>query len=1141
MENSTFTLDNTISKGGSSEEMSMFQASMDDYAGRLTGSGDEDAISGERIHNGNDILNTYTVVSDAVHGGMGSVWRVHHKNWNVDLAMKRPKARYFAEGSAARKEGFIRECENWIELGLHPNIVSCYYVRDIGGIPTIFSEWMDGGSLKDRIRDGSLYAGTVEEVQERILDIAIQCARGLKYSHEKGLIHQDVKPGNLLMTKEWDARLADFGLARAQSQLSDGGAPAFSGYTPEYCPAEQTKAADPERWMDIYAWALTVLEMYTGKRLWKTGAEAKDLRLKEPEDFRVLISAEMKSILNKALEKGYEECGTLIGDLKKAYAGQAGMPYARPEPSAAGDTADSMNNRALSFLDLGKDQLAENIWTDAIRMDNSSFRCHYNLAVFLWQANRIDSEELRERILAQKEDSELFSEAEKNTGFAVLETINDIRLRIYETGIDEPLPKEPYYEMKRNHKGENPPGYDLNDYECRLDGGDKIMDDSVSKQRRLGFDAEGRRYWLDDALSGRTWFRTFLPDEYKEERNTLTAKRFVNPEGSIIVDESHYGLYFFNAKNGRSLLTYHLKIDSEGDEIFEHVKRFSENGFVCAGETWREGWWMKLPPADPAVPFSLSRIASFSQRQSAMRRLIKILPEAQEAYQNGEIERCFEALKPSCDDGTLLLHDEALALWEKLFKWYEPEKLITVIPGEPVREDDGRWIPGGGDPQEPEGPFTKGTAGDEYTSLTCAYTYYTKENYNNSMDVDLYYTVTAQDAVSGRPFYTLSFHESETDDHIFSYDEWFKVRGQYIWMKKPEEKTSWYRDLADPEMQQKMDMAIALPGGYTLKNTVSGVDIGGFLFDDVYEGLDLLSDQALIRCRKHSYRLIYQYGKCRETTTGLWKEYVCEHPVLPGSAAASEVKVIRNEDIRQGDTLDEEIIVGSGPLPCKEGCMWTVHRKNENSEMSMRRYDPARFGEDGDLTAGEVLEGAARWISLGSHEYILACYEVRKFGGAPALLCEKEEGRSLEEMIADGSLYKGSSDDVRRRIFSIAGQMAKGLQYAHRKNVTHNNLNPENVIVDPAGNAKLDRTGMGVGAPNQRTGDVHDWALTVLQMFAGKELSYTNSRRDLSNDLIVFRSEPPKGIKKFLADCLGYEYSDLMRAEELCLEEITRK
>ena len=110
MENSTFTLDNTISKGGSSEEMSMFQASMDDYAGRLTGSGDEDAISGERIHNGNDILNTYTVVSDAVHGGMGSVWRVHHKNWNVDLAMKRPKARYFAEGSAARKEGFIREC-----------------------------------------------------------------------------------------------------------------------------------------------------------------------------------------------------------------------------------------------------------------------------------------------------------------------------------------------------------------------------------------------------------------------------------------------------------------------------------------------------------------------------------------------------------------------------------------------------------------------------------------------------------------------------------------------------------------------------------------------------------------------------------------------------------------------------------------------------------------------------------------------------------------------------------------------------------------------------------------------------------------------------------------------------------------------
>ena len=69
----------------------------------------------------------YRILSDAIEGGMGSVWRVHHKSWDVDLAMKRPKSAFFV--SEKQKEGFIRECDSWIRLGLHPNIVSCYYVR----------------------------------------------------------------------------------------------------------------------------------------------------------------------------------------------------------------------------------------------------------------------------------------------------------------------------------------------------------------------------------------------------------------------------------------------------------------------------------------------------------------------------------------------------------------------------------------------------------------------------------------------------------------------------------------------------------------------------------------------------------------------------------------------------------------------------------------------------------------------------------------------------------------------------------------------------------------------------------------------------------------------------------------------------
>ena len=82
------------------------------------------------IEKGTSLLDTYRIESDAIEGGMGAVWRVHHTGWNVDLAMKRPKAGMFQ--TEKQNENYIRECDAWIKLGLHPHIVSCYYVRRIG-------------------------------------------------------------------------------------------------------------------------------------------------------------------------------------------------------------------------------------------------------------------------------------------------------------------------------------------------------------------------------------------------------------------------------------------------------------------------------------------------------------------------------------------------------------------------------------------------------------------------------------------------------------------------------------------------------------------------------------------------------------------------------------------------------------------------------------------------------------------------------------------------------------------------------------------------------------------------------------------------------------------------------------------------
>ena len=74
------------------------------------------------------LLGLYEIKGEPVAGGMGKVFRVHHSTWNVDLAMKHPRPEFFE--TEEQKQNFIHECDAWINLGLHPNIVSCYYVRN---------------------------------------------------------------------------------------------------------------------------------------------------------------------------------------------------------------------------------------------------------------------------------------------------------------------------------------------------------------------------------------------------------------------------------------------------------------------------------------------------------------------------------------------------------------------------------------------------------------------------------------------------------------------------------------------------------------------------------------------------------------------------------------------------------------------------------------------------------------------------------------------------------------------------------------------------------------------------------------------------------------------------------------------------
>ena len=361
---------------------------------------------------GSLLLETYRVESDPILGGMGSVWRVHHLGWNVSLAMKRPRPEMFTD--EASKRNFTEECRAWINLGLHPNIVSCYYVREIDGVPAIFSEWMENGSLENRIEDGTLYDGSEDTVKARLLDIAIQYARGLHYAHEAGLIHQDVKPDNLLLTKDWQARAADFGLARARAQLTvlegattlrDSGATliaAAGGYTPAYCSMEQMDGKKLTRRTDIYSWAVSVMEMYYGSRPWTNGVVAGMSCRDYFTGGRVSMPAALCELLAGCMETEPEnrphDFAEIESELLTIWRELTGSSYSREKPRAAANTADSLNNQALSYLDLGMREKAEELWAEALAADPGHPDSLYNQGLLLWRNARISDLDLLERL-----------------------------------------------------------------------------------------------------------------------------------------------------------------------------------------------------------------------------------------------------------------------------------------------------------------------------------------------------------------------------------------------------------------------------------------------------------------------------------------------------------------------------------------------------------------------------------------------------------------------------------------------------------------------------------------------------------------------------------------------------------------------
>jgi serine/threonine protein kinase len=220
----------------------------------------------------NILLGDFRVERILGSGGMGAVYLVRSCSTGYQYAVKRSHI-----PDLANRRQFLTELLTWIDLPDHPLVAACRFFRSVEQLVVVFAEFVSGGSLSDWIRTGRL--NTLEE----ILDVAIQFAWGLHVIHELGLVHQDVKPGNVLITEEGLTKITDFGLARARAVARIESVNPESSIlvsaelgTRGYRSPEQADGLSLSRKTDMWSWGLSVLEMFRGSEPVADGQAASD-------------------------------------------------------------------------------------------------------------------------------------------------------------------------------------------------------------------------------------------------------------------------------------------------------------------------------------------------------------------------------------------------------------------------------------------------------------------------------------------------------------------------------------------------------------------------------------------------------------------------------------------------------------------------------------------------------------------------------------------------------------------------------------------------------------------------------------------------------------------------------------------------
>jgi eukaryotic-like serine/threonine-protein kinase len=279
-------------------------------------------------------IGPYSVLGLLGSGGMGEVYRAHDPRLARDVAIKVLRSDAGLDGERLLR--FEHEARTASALS-HPNVVSVYDFGSHDSGPYLVTELLEGEPLGRRIRGHDL-------TPQKAIEYGVQIAQGLAAVHDKGIVHGDLKPGNIFVTRDGRVKLLDFGLSRMVQQEGQGESDASTAAvrlqgTIGYLSPEQVRGQSPDHRSDIFALGLVLYEMLSGRKAFPAREPAAVLNAiltQDPPSLSgTIVAPPLARLLERCLEKRPEERFQSAHDIALALRAVADLTYTGPARAAA--------------------------------------------------------------------------------------------------------------------------------------------------------------------------------------------------------------------------------------------------------------------------------------------------------------------------------------------------------------------------------------------------------------------------------------------------------------------------------------------------------------------------------------------------------------------------------------------------------------------------------------------------------------------------------------------------------------------------------------------------------------------------------------------------------------------------------------